>query len=146
MKMTVEQTIISHFGKNVIQSEINEMEELISNNKNRILNVFRREMNNVFGDEADSIHIDAKYTTTEQLYKIDVQRKRGNKETIGPAFISEAVKNEIDYARDVDTALNDLCRELVNSLRSSMEEIMTTQTHANAGTSKKYIIRTDDGR
>ena len=41
MKMTVEQTIISNFGKNVTQSEINEMEELISNNKNRILNVFR---------------------------------------------------------------------------------------------------------
>lgn len=146
MKMTVEQTIISNFGKNVTQSEINEMEELISNNKNRILNVFRREMNNVFGDEADSIHIDAKYTITEHLYKIDVQRKRGKKETIGQAFISEAVKNETDYASDIVTVSNDLCDKLVNSLRGSMEEIMTTQTRANAGTSKKYVIRTDDGR
>lgn len=145
MKMTVEQTIISNFGKNVTQSEINEMEELISNNKNRILNVFRG-MNNVFGDKADNIHIDAMHIKTDPLYKIDVQRKHGKITTIGQAFISEAVKNEIDYARDVDTALNDLCRELVNSLRSSMQEIMMTQNSANAGTSKKYVIRTDDGR
>lgn len=143
--MTVEQTIISNFGKNVTQSEINEMEELISNNKNRILNVFRG-MNNVFGDKADNIHIDAMHIKTDPLYKIDVQRKHGKITTIGQAFISEAVKNEIDYARDVDTALNDLCRELVNSLRSSMQEIMMTQNSANAGTSKKYVIRTDDGR
>ena len=143
--MTVEQTTISNFGKNVTQSEINEMEELISNNKNRILNVFRG-MNNVFGDKADNIHIDAMHIKTDPLYKIDVQRKHGKITTIGQAFISEAVKNEIDYARDVDTALNDLCRELVNSLRSSMQEIMMTQNSANAGTSKKYVIRTDDGR
>lgn len=145
MKMTVEQTIISNFGKNVTQSEINEMEELISNNKNKVLNVFRG-MNNVFGDEADSIHIDAKYTITEHLYKIDVQRKHGKITTIGQAFISEAVKNETDYASDIVTVSNDLCDKLVNSLRSSMQEIMMTQTSANAGTSKKYVIRTDDGR
>lgn len=143
MKVTVEQTIISKFAKNVKQFEINEMEELISNNKNKVLNVFRG-MNNVFGDEAASIHIDARYTTTEHLYKIDVQRKQGKITTIGQAFISEAVENETDYTSV--TALNDLCDKLVNSLRSSMQEIMMTQNSANAGTSKKYVIRTDDGR
>lgn len=143
MKVTVEQTIISNFAKNVKQSEINEMEDLISNNKNKVLNVFRG-MNNVFGDEADNIHIDAMHIKTEPLYKIDVQRKHGKITTIGQAFISEAVEKEIDYASV--TVLNDLCDKLVNSLRSSMQEIMMTQTSANAGTSKKYVIRTDDGR
>lgn len=145
MKVTVEQTIISNFAKNVKQSEINEMEDLISNNKNKVLNVFRG-MNNVFGDKADNIHIDAMHIKTEPLYKIDVQRKQGKITTIGQAFISEAVKNETDYASDIVTVSNDLCDKLVNSLRSSMQEIMMTQNSTNAGTSKKYVIRTDDGR
>lgn len=142
MKTVIEDNLIENFGKNVTQTEIDEMKELVTEQK--ILNVFN-DQNNIFGDNSRIIHIDARYINDTKMYKIDVQRKGGDNSTIGIAFISEAVKKEIDNAED-SGILHGLYVNVVNALERSMNEIKSTQTQDAAGTSRKYTIRTNDGR
>lgn len=145
MKTVIVEETIEGFGKNVKQCEIEEMKVLV--NETKILNVFN-DQNNIFGDKADEVHIDARYLPDHKVYKIDVQRKEKPYKTIGIAFITEAVKKEIE-ATDPKELVN-ICHGLyvnvINALECSMKEIIDTQTDVSIGTSRKYVICTNDGR
>lgn len=150
MKTVKENEIIDNFGKKVTQPEIGEMKELVVESK--ITDVFSCK-NDIFKKPDRIIHIDTSFINDKKLYKIDVQRtgddkktkKSGDKMTIGQAFISEALKLEIDSATD-NGILHGLYVNVVNALERSMNEIISTQTNDIAGKSHKYVIRTNDGR
>lgn len=147
MKTFIENEIIGNFGKKVTQPEINEMKELIVESK--ITDIFNCK-DDIFKKPDRVIHIDTSYLNNKKLYKIDVQRtgsdkktgKSGDKETIGQAFISEAVKLEVD---NTGADVHSLYMNVVNALERSMNEIKTTQTDDQAGTSHKYVVRTNAG-
>lgn len=113
----------------------------------KIANAFN-DQNNIFGNNSRKVHIDAKYLPDTKLHKIEVQKADDDKTTIGLAFISEAVKKEIENTpcKDLPDIYHGLFVNLLHALKSSMQEIQSTQTASNAGTSHKYVVRTNDGR
>lgn len=145
MQIVREEIIINHFGKGVNQRYIDEMEALIDEKK--ITNAFN-DQNNIFEDKSNIVHIDARYLPETKLHKIEVQKKNGDQKTIGLAFISEAVRIEIDNVplKDLSAICSELYVNLKNALTLSMKDVLKTQTASEAGTSYKYVIRTDDGR
>lgn len=139
MHVQIDNTTIQNFGANISQEEIDEMKRLVK--PVGIMEIFR-DKNELFGNDSTVIHIDAR--DIGDKHKIDVQRKKGDKATIGIAFVSYEVNSEIGKYipgdGNYEKAIDNLYKNLKHALELSMTDIFKEQQAGRKGTSRKFIV------